>query len=140
MLYVKYDTVTGLITDVIEGGYPGNAYDTICHTTFSMDAAEAKAIQVSVLMGELYIATDSGPNCHPRFNVVHAPRIGDEVSKSFNGDYYPCGVIIKISKSLKRVETSTGNVFYRRKNTGTWLNDRTWHMFHGHSNKKNPHF
>lgn len=140
MLYVKYNLVTGLIADVVEGSYPGQGYDTVRHTTFSMDAAESKAQQISVLTGELYIATDSGPNCLPRFDVVRAPRIGDEVSYCFNGDSYPSGVITKISKSLKRVETSEGKVFYRRKQTGAWLNNGTWALVQGHVKTLNPHF
>lgn len=140
MLYVKYDTVTGLITNVIARGRPGNDYDTIRHTTFSFDAAESKAAQVSVLMGELYVATDSGENCYPRYDVVRAPRVGDEVSYAFNGDCYECGVIAKISKSLKRVVTSTGKVFYRRKNSGAWLSGVTWSMVQGHHNELNPSF
>lgn len=90
--------------------------------------------------GTRYIATDSGNGGLPRYDVIKAPAIGDKVSYAFNGDYYPCGEISKISDSMRCITTTDGAKFYRRKMTGTWLKDRTWSMVHGHINRKNMEF
>lgn len=66
------------------------------------------------------LAVDNGASVSPRYDVIFAPQIGEEVSKGFNGDYYPCGKITKISKSYKRIETDQGTTFYRRRETDGW--------------------
>ncbi|BES53148.1 hypothetical protein [Aeromonas phage phiWae14] len=88
---------------------------------------------------ESLLAVDRGEWVSPRFDVVRMPQVGDEVSRSFNGDYYPEGTIVKISKSLQ-ITTSTGKTFYRRKKTGTWLYSKMWGLVQGHHNKWNPEF
>ena len=93
----------------------------------------------SVFSGEAYVATDAGGQCSPRYDVIRAPAIGDEVSYGFNGDCYPCGTVVKVSKSLKRVETSEGKVFNRSKNTGRWF-QHGWALVNGHHYEQNPHF
>ena len=91
--------------------------------------------------GDHYLAVDGGEWISPRYDVVVAPKIGEEVSYAFNGDYYPDGTIVSMSESFKRVVTSTGNVYYRRKLTGTWkMTGGTWGMVHGHINERNPSF
>ena len=90
--------------------------------------------------GDLYIATDAGEHCSPQYDVIKAPQVGDEVSYCFNGDSYPCGVITSISKTLKKVTTSDGEEFYRRKNTGAWLYNKYWSMVPGHVHRLNPEF
>ena len=88
----------------------------------------------------LFVAT-SDPSQYPRFDVVYAPQVGDKVSYAFNGDSYPDGVVTKVSASLRRIETSTGSVYYRRKSTGTWKKQGgTWWLVHGWHNDRNPHF
>jgi hypothetical protein len=62
------------------------------------------------------------------------------VSQEFNGDAYPCGEIVKISASLKRIETSDSSVFWRRRKSGTWVNDGTWSLIPGEHYKRNPSF
>lgn len=106
----------------------------------TMARAEEVAAQLTESTDKLYIAIDSGPNVSPRFDVIDAPVIGMKVSKAFNGDYYPEGEITKISKSLKRVETSTGAVFYRRRQSGAWIEGGTWGMVEGHVSRLNPSF
>lgn len=86
------------------------------------------------------IPADAGPYVWPRYSVVEPPKVGDLVSYGFNGDAYPCGFVTKISKSLRRVETSEGRVFFRRKLTGSWISGGTWSLIHGHVNKRNPSF
>ena len=87
-----------------------------------------------------YIATDAGTRCSPQFDVIERPQIGDKVSYGFNGDSYPCGVIIKISPTLKKITTTAGKVFYRRHRTGCWKMGGTWSMISGHHDKRNPSF
>lgn len=60
------------------------------------------------MLGDSYVAIDNGPWHYPRYDVIRRPYVGDLVSKSFNGDSYPRGTIVKISDSLRRVETDTG--------------------------------
>jgi hypothetical protein len=90
--------------------------------------------------GKLHIACDRGESCSPRYYVAPVPAIGEEVSYAFNGDYYPCGVITAISKTLKKITTSEGKVFYRRRQTGSWVMDSTWSLVNGHINRWNPEF
>ena len=106
----------------------------------TLEIAEKIAADATELTGEKYIATDAGDWCSPRYDVIRAPKVGDEVSKAFNGDYYPEGTIVKISDSMRRIETSTGKVFFRRKKTGSWLYKGMWSMVGGHTNRWNPEF
>ena len=87
-----------------------------------------------------YIATDAGRCTSPRFDIIKLPVIGDEVSKGFNGDSYPCGTIKSISKSLRVIETTEGDEFYRVRETGCWRNQGTWSLSAGHVYKQNPSF
>jgi len=101
-------------------------------------ATELAAAQTQAT-GKLHIACDRGPSCSPRFHVEPAPVVGEAVSYAFNGDYYPCGVITSISKTMKKITTSEGRVFYRRKQTAVWK-DSIWCMVSGHINRWNPEF
>lgn len=102
--------------------------------------AEKIAAQATEATGKLHIATDSGSGCHPRFDVIEAPKVGDKVSQYFNGDSYPRGTIVSVSKTLKKVTTDTGAEFYRRGNTGAWLINGYASMIHGHVSETNPSF
>lgn len=102
--------------------------------------AQVVADAATAYTGELYIATDDGEWVSPRYEVIKAPKVGDEVSKAFNGDYYPMGVIAKVSKSLKVIETSAGIKFYRRKLSGAWINGGMWSLVPGHIQRWNPEF
>lgn len=106
----------------------------------SIAHAEKIAADATSLTGNLHIGVDRGNSMWPRFDVIEAPRVGSEVSKAFNGDYYPAGTIVQVSKSLRRVLTSNGTVFYRRGQSGTWLNGGTWAMVPGTINERNPSF
>ena len=89
---------------------------------------------------ELYLGIDRGAGNYPRFDVIPMPQIGDEVSYGFNGDYYPCGKIVSISATLKKITTSTGDTFYRRRETGRWVKGGTWTLVQGHRSEQNPCF
>lgn len=106
----------------------------------SLEMAEKVAQDATDFTGRLHIATDAGAYCFPRYDVVEAPVVGDEVSRGFNGDYYPAGKIVKVSASLKRVETDTGAVFFRKRQTGSWVEGGTWSMVPGHRSERNPSF
>lgn len=106
----------------------------------SMMLAQQIADSATRLTGRTYIATDAGEGCYPRFDVIEAPAVGDEVSYAFNGDYYPCGRITSISKTMKLITTDTGRKFYRQGNRGLWLNGGMWSLVAGHISRMNPEF
>ena len=98
------------------------------------------AAPASKVCGKHLIAIDNGSNHWPRFDIIEAPKVGDEVSYGFNGDYYPCGTITKISDSLRVIQTSDGSKFYRRHLTARWVMGGTWTMVRGHRDERNPSF
>jgi hypothetical protein len=102
--------------------------------------AQMIAKEATNFAGKLYIATDYGAGGWPRFDVIEAPKVGDKVSQSFNGDSYPRGEITHISKSLKKIVTSTGHIFWRRGNSGAWLVNGYASMIPGHVSERNPSF
>lgn len=106
----------------------------------SLEQVQGLAMFVTAISGEDHIGTDSGPNVSPRFDIVRAPRVGDDVSYSFNGDTYPCGTIVRITDGGMAI-TSTGKRFNRYKNSGSWLMvGGTWSMVHGHYTERNESF
>ena len=106
----------------------------------SFEQAQEVADAASDYEGVDYIATDAGDHCSPRYDVINAPQLLDPVSYSFNGDYTPCGYIKTISKTMKKITTTTGKVFYRKHKTGCWLSHGMWSMVEGHIEERNPHF
>lgn len=106
----------------------------------SFDEAIEIANMLNANGAESYIAIDRGECVSPRFDVIELPKVGDPVSKAFNGDSYPEGTIASISKSLRVITTDTGVKFYRRRQTGSWLANGTWSLIHGHHSEQNPHF
>lgn len=106
----------------------------------TMDRAEQVAADLTEATGTLYVATDGGSGLSPRYDVIEAPKVGDPVSYAFNGDYYPCGEIDRISESLRVIRTTTGRVFYRRRQSGAWISEGTWSMVPGHVSRLNPSF
>lgn len=107
----------------------------------TLEFAEKIAAQLTETQGKVFLATDSGEHVSPRYDVIEAPAIGDKVSRGFNGDYYPCGEIVKITPKWM-VTTSTGLKFRRQKNSGRWLQSPggTFGMVGGHIDERNPHF
>lgn len=117
---------------------------SVCRHDFkTFTRAEEIAAQCNELNdGNTYVATDAGPWCSPQFDVITIPKVGDEVSYAFNGDYYPCGKVVSVGTGAKRVVvTDTGAKFYRRKLTGSWLKEGgTWSLVAGHRSERNPSF
>jgi hypothetical protein len=111
--------------------------------TFEQAKVVAKALTDSKEKGR-FIATDSGGASLPAFDVIRLAEVGDPVSYAFNGDYYPCGHIVSVSKTLKRItaEDDKGRrcVFNRVRSTGCWRMNGTWSLVSGHIKKQNPHF
>lgn len=103
-----------------------------------------------------FIPTDAGPQVHPRFDVIELPKVGDDVSYGFNGDYYSCGKIISISKGpvyrkivTRKIVTQNEEekwrvprtyTFWRRRFTGTWLRGGMWALVRGVHDEWNPEF
>jgi hypothetical protein len=110
------------------------------HNWKSFARVEEIAAQLTEATGVRYLAVDKGAHTSPRYDVIKAPTVGEEVSRYFNGDGYPAGEIAKISPSFKRIETTTGVVFFRRRLTDSWINNGTWGMAGGHRNDRNPSF
>lgn len=111
------------------------------HHIDSFEQAERYAAQASANdSGRVYLAIDSGEHCWPRYDVVEAPRVGDEVSMGFNGDYYPRGTVAKVSANYRVVTTSDGHRFYRRRLSGAWLHKGQWYLAAGHIRAWNPEF
>jgi hypothetical protein len=95
---------------------------------------------ITAMTGKIYLPTDATESTAPRYDIIEAPAVGDPVSYGFNGDYYPCGYITKITKGW-RVTTSEGKVFNRRPNGRSWrMVGGTWGMVAGHISEQNPHF
>ena len=109
------------IKEAMEARWPAGVYENR-NDWSCLEQAEIVAKKLTKhYLFKSFMATDEGTGCSPRYDVIEAPRVGDEVSKSFNGDYYPCGNIVAISQTKKKITTSTGESFYRRKDTGKWL-------------------
>lgn len=105
-----------------------------------MAHAEKIAQEATTLTGKLHVACDRSASTSPRYDVIEAPTVGSEVSRGFNGDYYPAGMIVKVSSSLRRVVTDTGVVFYRRRQSDTWVSGGMWCMVAGRHDRLNPSF
>jgi len=97
----------------------------------TFEVAQEVADAASIFEGVDYIAIDNGAHTSPRYDVICALQTLDPISYYFNGDSYPCGYIKTISKSLKKITTTTGETFYRRKQSGAWLMNRQWSMIRG---------
>lgn len=106
----------------------------------TFEQAKRMAGYITFMTGETYLPADEGEGTSPRYRIVKAPKLGDKVSKSFNGDTYPCGEIIKITPTWI-VTTDTGQKFRRWKQSGGWREQgRGFWMLHGHRYEQNPHF
>lgn len=76
----------------------------------------------------------------PQYAIVEKPKVGELCSKAFNGDSYPAGHIASISKTLKKITTTTGLSFYRNGHGEGWRQGGTWWLVRGHHSERNPSF
>lgn len=106
----------------------------------SFEQAATWSRYMTAMSGKTYLPIDNGPAVWPQYGVIDAPSVGDKVSRSFNGDSYPEGKVVKITKGWQ-VTTSTGAKFRRIGETGGWkeCNGSFW-MISGHHEEQNPHF
>lgn len=105
----------------------------------SLHEVEMIAAILTELTGETYLAFDNGEYTSHRFGVIVPPKVGDDVSYGFNGDYYPCGKVVRITKSW-RIYTEK-HVFFRRKQSTQWVKKGgTWALVKGIVDERNPHF
>lgn len=105
--------------------------------------AQQIADSASALLGRACIATDAGDCVSPRYDVIEAPMVGDEVSMGFNGDYYPVGKIVAIQKNYRRIRVEGPRgplIFSRRKESGSWANRGMWSLVPGVRNEWNQEF
>lgn len=104
------------------------------------------AASASRLTGGDWIPVDQGPNQSPRFDVMVCPKVGDDVSKGFNGDYYPIGKVASISAGPTRrvitVDGPRGKLrFYRRGLSSGWIQaGGTWGLVRGIVDRYNQEF
>ena len=106
----------------------------------SVGDACTMAAYLTAMTGATWLPVDEGRHCSPQFRVTEAPKMGDTVSKSFNGDSYPCGEITRITKTWQ-ITTDQGVKFRRHKETGGWRQEGgTWWMIAGEHDERNPHF
>ena len=110
------------------------------HDLQSLAEAEMLAAAAQEATGKAYLAIDSGGGCYPRFDVIEAPVVGEDVSYAFNGDYYPCGQIKSISASFRLITTTEGQKFYRTQKSATWRYGGIWSLVSGHRSELNPSF
>lgn len=103
----------------------------------SFDQVTKIAEKLTTLTGKTYLPTDYGYGRYP-FGLVEVPMIGDYVSYTFNGDYYPCGKVEKISKTYQ-ITVSDGKIFRRDGDSSRWLN-HGWSLVKGHRSDLNPSF
>jgi hypothetical protein len=145
MRYIKFQN--GLITEV-QNDYPKDGPWSedrqngwlATRDAESYEEACTWAAYMTAMTGTIYLGTDATANTSPRYGVVEAPKVGDKVSTGFNGDYYPCGIIEKITPTW-RITTSTGKKFSRRGTSGSWREQgRGWSMVAGHIDERNPSF
>lgn len=106
----------------------------------SLDEVKGYALYLTAMTGDSYVGVDRTASVSPQFDVVCVPKVGDAVSKSFNGDSYPDGIVVKVTKNLT-VVTSTGSRYRRFKETSGWRKEGgTWWLINGHHDERNPHF
>lgn len=105
-------------------------------TEWGEQEATVYAEQLSSTLKRPYIAVQTAYGHRRKFDIIAAPQVGDKVSYTFNGECYPCGEIVRISPTLKKIITNHDKVFYRRGNTGQWMMHNTWSMIPGHHFKQ----
>jgi len=140
MLYVKI--IDGKATEIVPNDVAHKTNDPAVQSRWdwnSFETVEKIAADLTEATGTLYLATDAGEWVSPRYDIVEAPKVGDKVSYSFNGDTYPDGEIVKITANNRFVWTSTGKKYLRKKLTGGWYN-HGWGLICGHRYEQNPHF
>lgn len=147
MIYVKIDPKTKLPVDIWDGD-KGKIPDAelairgLWQSSWdwkSFEEVERLARYVTAMTGRTYVPVNHTEFVSPRFSIMELPKVGDAVSYSFNGDTYPDGYIVAMTKKLQ-ITTSTGSKYRRYKNTSGWRKTGgTWWLVKGHIYEQNPH-
>jgi len=136
------DIPVGIATSVDRnqlGKVEGWRYETP-HDWKSFERVTELARLLEATTKRKFLPVDNGSHTSPRYGLVEPPKLGDEVSYSFNGDTYPDGVITKITPKY-HITTSEGHKYRRRGNRGYWLREGgTWSLVAGHIYEQNPSF
>lgn len=106
----------------------------------SFERAESLAARLTTQEGKTYLPVDRGEWVWPRYTVIEAPVLGEFCSMGFNGDYYPQGKIVKISKDYRIITLDNGKRFWRRKLSESWKYDKMWGLVPGNRDERNPSF
>jgi hypothetical protein len=112
----------------------------------SFEFVEKLAASLNKLQaGANWIPVDNGPSVSPRYDVMQPPKVGDDCSKSFNGDYYPVGKVVKVggqNSKIISVEGPQGLLrFYRRGLSSGWIQaGGTWGLVKGVHDRMNPEY
>ena len=144
MLYFIYrNNKLSSISPVYVG--PGEGYSVVTRNELTFESAVKLADDANRYSGEYdladtYLVADKGHGISPRYDVIAAPKVGNKVSRSFNGDYHPAGEVTKVSASFKRVATSDGTVFYRQGASASWVSNGKDAMVGGHHKEQNKEF
>lgn len=107
----------------------------------SLEQAELRATELTEETGNPYIAYERD-YAMTRYVVAAMPKVGDEASMTFNGDYYPVGKIVRISKTYNRITTDQG-VAFTRVGPNSWKQGGkkgAFSLIIGTHDKRNPHF
>ncbi len=139
IFWKRHNDETIVVVSTPDNKMPDSEWNRPSACKSLLEAVEL-AMTCTESFGEQYIGVDEGPNVLPRFGIDKLITVGEIVSYGFNGDYYPCGTVTKISKTFRKIETSDGSVFHRRKNTNGWFKDGTWCLVVGYYNERNPSF
>ena len=109
-----------MITDLSPAQIPGVEHPSDLDTfRMAFDVANA----FTKFTGKEHLPVDNGDHCYPRFEIVVAPVVGDLISYGIGGDRYLDGVITKITGSnFKKIHSSTGNCYLRRRLSASWKN------------------
>lgn len=122
--------ICGVISQSIEGSTArGDWHD------YSAEQMDALAEEVSEYMGRPFVAVER--DGYPKNDIVPVPRVGDPISYGFNGDYYPCGRISRVSPTGKVITSTQGHKFYRRGKTSKWRYNKFWSLVRGHISEWN---
>ena len=107
----------------------------------TLEQAESRAIQLTEETGNPYVAYKSTFAFKP-YIVSAMPKVGDDVSMTFNGDSYPVGKIVRISKTYNRITTDEG-VRFTRVGPNSWKQGGkkgAFSLIVGIHEEQNPHF
>jgi hypothetical protein len=101
----------------------------------SMTDAAVEADRQAEKHGGRWEPVDRGPRTSPRYGTVRVPEVGEPVSRTLNGDCYPDGTVVRVTKT--QIVTDTGHVYRRKGQTASWK-DGPWYLTEGHERRWNP--